>query len=38
VVSRSSSSCAEAKLVQPELYRDIVIATEPGFACISERA
>jgi len=28
-VSRSSSSCAEAKLVQPELYRDIVIATEP---------
>jgi hypothetical protein len=26
VVSRSSSSCAEAKLVQPELYRDIVIA------------
>src|SRR5260370_18051316 len=29
VVSRSSSSCAEAKLLQPELYRDIVIATEP---------
>ncbi|WP_211709235.1 hypothetical protein, partial [Paraburkholderia aspalathi] len=26
-VSQSCSSWAEAKLVQPELYRDIVIAT-----------
>ena len=29
-MSRSSSSWAEAKFWQPELYRDIANATEPG--------